>query len=374
MERLKVILTIDSLEMVKTRIDEKLEELQQAQKECKDKIDSLNTSKADLQSSQNSDRVEKMLKTIVPITIGATLILAIMYKPNLALTVLVVAAEFVIAKRVLGHHKDHRVTENERTMNEIAEITTKHDEKLEEIETQISVMQRATNIIEKLQITTEEQHQLQLSSIIDSIKECYNEDVITARAVTAIETFSITTKQLKCSPIIHSYLALRLFKQPIHENKSCIWFLSVKISVKDSLIQLEGTPAAISKEEKQLMAHFVPPNQLKHRTFEFTSDIRFFSVIEDLILAKQQNKDSTFCYLPATKSKSPDSFQPASSDKTGFSFTIFSCRAKQFKQVCCDLEVRSLHSLCCDCMHYIFCRMPSHTQKRFLSIDHLWSH
>ena len=73
MERLKDILTIESLGMVKSRIEEKLEELQQDQKECKDKIDPLNTSKADLQSYQNRhlERVDYILL--------ATVILAIIY-------------------------------------------------------------------------------------------------------------------------------------------------------------------------------------------------------------------------------------------------------------------------------------------------------
>ena len=157
---------------------------------------------------------------------------------------MVVVVGVVIA---LEYHPKERVNDYERMMNKrIAKITSviaKHNKKLEEIEKNISVMQRAINIIEK----RHEEQQL------STIKECSNKDVITARAVTAIETFSITTKQLKFSPVIHSYLALRLLKQPSTR------FHLVKISVKDSLIpELEGTPAAISKEEDQLMAHFEP--------------------------------------------------------------------------------------------------------------------
>ena len=57
--------------------------------------------------------------------------------------------------------------------------------------------------------------------------------------------------------------------------------------------------------------------------------------MEDLILAKQQEKDSTFYYLLA-KSESSSS----SESSPGFSLTIFSSHAKHFEQVCSDLEVR----------------------------------
>ena len=156
----------------------------------------------------------------------------------------------------------------------------------------------------------------------------------------SIEALSITTKQLQCSSVIHSYLIILLFKQPSAESVSFIASLPIQVSVnKENLIQLVGTPADISKGEKLLMTQFVSP-QLKHRTFKFTSDIRFFSFIEDFILARQHKKDSTFYYLPATKSNSSSESLPLSPDNAGFFFTIFSSNAKHFEQACCDLEVR----------------------------------
>ena len=206
----------------------------------------------------------------------------------------------------------------------------------------------SANLDEKLKsdssliATLEQNHTVSVTieNTIVKIESFNEEDVIAATSglVAGLKALSITTKQLECSQIIHSYLTLRLFKQQSADCESFIASLPVKVSVnKDNLIQLEGTPAAISKGEKQLMTRFVPP-QLKHRTFKFTSDIHFFQLMEDLILARQQEKDSTLYYLPAKRESS--SFSDSSPDKTGFSFTIFSSRAKHFEQVCSDLEVR----------------------------------
>ena len=131
--------------------------------------------------------------------------------------------------------------------------------------------------------TLEQNHTVSVTVENTIVKiESFNEvDVIAATSdlVAGLKALSITTKQLECSQIIHSYLTLRLFKQQSAVCESLIASLPVKVSVnKANLIQLEGTPAAISKGEKQLMTHFVPP-QLKHRTFKFTSDIRFFQLI-----------------------------------------------------------------------------------------------
>ena len=203
----------------------------------------------------------------------------------------------------------------------------------------------SANLVEKVKsdssliATLEQNHTVSVTvdNTIFKIEGYNEEDVIAATSglVAGLKALSITTKQLECSQIIHSYLTLRLFKQQRADCESFVASLPIKVSVNNNLIQLEGTPAAISKGEKQLMTHFVPP-QLKHRTFKFTRDIRFFQLMEDLILANQQEIDSTFHYLEATESESSES----SSEKIGFSFTIFSSHAKHFEQACSDLEVR----------------------------------
>ena len=205
----------------------------------------------------------------------------------------------------------------------------------------------SANLYEKLKsdsgliATLEQNHTVSVTieKTIVKIESFNEEDVIAATSglVAGLKALSITTRQLECSQIIHSYLTLRLFKQQSADCESFIASLPVKVSVNNNLIHLEGTPAAVNKGEKQLMAHFVPP-QLKQNTFKFASHIRFFQLMEDLILAKQQEKDSTFYYLPA-KSESSSSSE-SSPDKAGFSFTIFSSHAKHFEQVCSDLEVR----------------------------------
>ena len=207
----------------------------------------------------------------------------------------------------------------------------------------------SANLVENLKsesgliATLEQTHTISatIDNCIVTIEGYNEEDVITATSalVAGIKALSVTTKQLECSPIIQSYLTLRLFKQPSTDSESFLTSLPVQVSVKKENLILEGTPAAISKGEKLLMTQFVSP-QLKHRTFEFTSDIRFFSLIEDLFLAKQHEKDSTFYYLAATKCQTTSESSPPTPDITGFSFTIFSSHDKTFEQACCDLEVR----------------------------------
>ena len=201
----------------------------------------------------------------------------------------------------------------------------------------------------------QEAHSVAISIEAGTVAVCgyIKEDVTAATDALSVglKQLSVTTRPLECPPAIHTYLIHILFEQPTMENRSFVQSLSVQIAVdENSRIQLEGTPADINEGEKQLLSHFVPP-ELKHRTFKFTCESRFFFLVENTVL-KRLHEEATFLHTHQARppahhqrkenqsQRSPSHFSSSTSEeKASFSITIYSKNAEHFERVCAELQV-----------------------------------